>query len=207
MVSPERNWRDGRNGSAREPICFPGFAQREDLAGLYALAETSGSADAQRHMGFGGERSDGVRTSDYREQCRGMFGRPGRRWAGMVMSCLPEIRRNSAWRSILCCGNLNSGKQMSARSSGANSKLLTGSMRRWSGRGRDLAPPLPVRGLDEFRETAAVGWHRAGLEPGTVFCLFPFARTSATFLSWAESCCWRYSSPASGNMTSVFLFC
>src|SRR6266849_5175885 len=37
---------------------------------------------------------------------------------------------------------------------------------------RPRSPP-PVRGLDECRETAAVGWHPAGLEPGTVPDLFP----------------------------------
>src|ERR1700719_3646320 len=30
-----------------------------------------------------------------------------------------------------------------------------------------------MRGLDEFRGTAAVGWHRAGLGPGAVLDLFP----------------------------------
>jgi len=38
MALPDRNWSNGRNAFART-VCFPGFAQREDLAGLYALAE------------------------------------------------------------------------------------------------------------------------------------------------------------------------
>ena len=36
----ERNWRNRQNRIGPGMICFPGFAQREDLARLYALAET-----------------------------------------------------------------------------------------------------------------------------------------------------------------------
>ncbi len=50
-----------------------------------------GSTDAQRHLGFGGERSDGVRASDYCEQCRGMFGRLSRRWVEWLRSASPRF--------------------------------------------------------------------------------------------------------------------
>jgi len=56
---------------------------------------------------------------------------------------------------------INSGgqpelKQRMSTLAGTNSHLLTGSMRRWSG----PRPRFRDTGLDEFRETAAVAWHR-----------------------------------------------
>jgi len=65
---------------APERFVFQDSRSAKNLAGLLCASRSTGSADAQRHLGSGGERSDGVRASDHREQCGGMRGRSGRGW-------------------------------------------------------------------------------------------------------------------------------
>ncbi len=110
-------------------VCFPGFAQREDLAGLYALAEALVLPTHSDTWGLVVNEAMAcglpIIVSNV-AGCSGDLVEDG--WNGYVVP--PGIRRNSAWRWILCSGNPIGTQATDERAQpGTDSKLLTGSMR------------------------------------------------------------------------------
>ncbi len=118
-------------------VCFPGFAQREDLAGLYALAEALVLPTHSDPWGLVVNEAMAcglpIIVSNV-AGCSADLVEDG--WNGYVVPPRDSEKLSVAIDSLVRQPELK--QRMSARSSGTNSKLLTGSMRRWSGRGCDF---------------------------------------------------------------------